>query len=164
MNDLLIRPIQLADLAEVVEILNPFIVNSSVTFDTQPYTAETRIPWFEQFSERGRHQCLVAVLNGKVVGYANSSKLKEKAAYETSVEVSVYSNGPRGLGRKLYQALFDRLSQEDIHRIHALITLPNEASINLHHKWGFNEVGILHEAGRKFGQYYSVCWLEKRMR
>lgn len=164
MKNLLIRHIEVTDLAAVIDILNPFIDESAVTFDTQPYSAETRMPWFNQFSDTGRYQCLVAEENGKLVGYANSSPLKEKAAYETSVEVSVYSCGQRGVGSQLYQALFERLSNEDIHRAHALITLPNEASIGLHQKFGFQQVGILNEAGRKFGRYYSVAWLEKHLR
>lgn len=168
MTDLLtIRTARLTDLSELVEILNPYILQTSVTFDTKPYSVDSRRPWFNQFSEKGRHQCLVAELDGQVVAYANSAPLRPKAAYDTSVEVSIYkakSCDIRGIGSKLYEALFNRLAKEDVHRAHALITLPNEVSIKLHEKFQFKPVGTLDQAGRKFGQYHSVYWMEKKLR
>jgi phosphinothricin acetyltransferase len=162
----IIRNIVKSDLPQIVDILNPFILTTAVTFDTDPYTPDSRLPWFQQFDPSGRHQCLVAEKDGTIVGYANSGRLREKRAYDTSVEVSIYKaqgcNEP-GLGTRLYTALFESLSKQDIHRAHALITLPNEASVALHKKFGFYEVGTLHEAGRKFDQYHSVFWMEKRL-
>ena len=161
-----IRPIEASDYNSIVNILNPFIENTAVTFDTSPYTVESRQSWFNQFRQTGRHQCLVAEAAGSIVGYANSSALRPKAAYDTSVEVSIY-RAPNyrepGLGTLLYQALFDRLSEEDVHRAHAVITLPNDASVALHKKMGFYDVGVLNEAGRKFGQFHSVLWMEKKL-
>jgi phosphinothricin acetyltransferase len=162
---LTIRPIALPDLQQCVDILNPFIINTAITFDTEPYTAETRKPWFRQFSEHGRYRCFVAELDGEIVGYANSGALRPKRAYDTSVEVSIYRKQDiheKGIGTRLYETLFNALSQEDIHRMHALITLPNESSLAIHQKFGFYEVGELNEAGRKFGKYHSVYWMEKR--
>jgi phosphinothricin acetyltransferase len=164
---LVIRPFEETDLADIVDILNPFIQDTAVTFDTEPYTEESRKPWSVPFSITGRYQCLVAEFKGKVVGYANSSRLREKAAYDTSVEVSIY-RAPEvpypGLGSMLYKELFSRLAHEDIHRAHALITLPNDASVAIHQRFGFYEVGTLNEAGRKFGRYHSVLWMEKKLR
>lgn len=162
---LIIRPIDKKDYSSIVDILNPFIKKTAVTFDTTAYTVETRKPWFSQFKNTGRHQCVVAEIDGRVVGYANSSALRPKAAYDTSIEVSVYrcpSYNNSGLGSLLYETLFERLANEDVHRAHSLITLPNEASVALHKKLGFYEVGILNEAGRKFGKYHSVLWMEKK--
>jgi phosphinothricin acetyltransferase len=164
---ILIRPIRVTDLPGIVAILNPFIEATATTFDTELYSAKTRGPWFGQFSANGRYQCFVAEkLDGQLIGYANSSALRPKRAYDTSVEVSVYrSPDPsiEGLGSLLYAKLFDALRKADIHRAHAVITLPNPASIALHRKFGFYEVGTLHEAGRKFGSYHSVFWMEKRL-
>lgn len=162
-----IRPVIHADLSALIRILNHYIENTATTFDTTAYNVETRTPWLNQFSETGRHQCLVAECDGDVLGYANSGPLRPKAAYDTSVEVSVYTdaNKPcKGLGTQLYRALFERLAHEDVHRAHALITLPNDASIGLHQKFGFYDVGTLQEAGRKFNQYHSVLWMEKKLR
>lgn len=163
---ILIRPIQATDLAAIVAILNPFIATTATTFDTEPYSAQTRRPWFNQFGDTGRYRCFVAEkLNGELIGYANSSPLRAKRAYDTSVEVSIYRSPDRtipGLGSLLYAKLFEYLRNEDVHRAHAVITLPNIASIALHEKFGFYEVGTLHEAGRKFDTYHNVFWMEKR--
>ena len=159
-----IRPARLSDLEAMIGILNPFILDTAVTFDTEPYDVERRQPWFSQFSEQGRYQCFVAEVDGSVVGYANSGPLRPKRAYDTSVEVSVYvksGNEGNGLGSQLYQSLFAALELEDVHRAHALVTLPNSASVALHKKFGFYEVGTLNEAGRKFEKYHSVLWLER---
>ena len=168
MNNMTIRPVTQTDLPALVSILNHYISNTAITFDTQAYTEDTRVPWFSQFADTGRHQCLVAESGeGKVLGYANSGPLRPKAAYDTSIEVSVYTDHQvpvKGLGSQLYDALFQRLVNEDVHRAHALITLPNEASVGLHRKFGFYDVGTLHEAGRKFDRYHSVLWMEKKLR
>lgn len=164
---MIIRHANEDDLSQIIAMLNPFIEKTAITFDTLPYTPDTRLPWFTQFDTSGRHQCLVAVdQNDRIIGYANSAPLRPKAAYNTSVEVSVYrlsADKFRGVGSELYAALFERLRHEDVHRAHALITLPNAASIALHKKFDFYEVGTLHEAGRKFNQYHDVYWMEKRL-
>jgi len=163
---IIIRPIQLTDLPAIVAILNPFIETSATTFDTEPYTVTTRLPWFHQFKDTGRYRCFVAETpDGELLGFANSGPLRPKRAYDTSVEVSIYRSPERtvsGLGSLLYAELFTALAGEDVHRAHAVITLPNKASIGLHQKFGFYEVGTLNEAGRKFGRYHDVFWMEKR--
>ncbi len=161
-----IRHIQKSDLKDVVEILNFYISSTAITFDTQEYNEVSRLPWYNQFSTKGRHQCLVALENNKVVGYACSSAFRPKEAYNTSVEVSIYTNcqcKKRGLGTLLYTELFTSLKDEDIHRALALITVPNEASIALHEKFGFIKSGILDESGRKFNQFHSVCIMQKSL-
>jgi phosphinothricin acetyltransferase len=111
---------------------------------------------------------LVAQLaeGGPVVGYATSSPYRPKAAYSTSVETSIYlapDAGGRGIGSLLYTALFHALAGEDVHRAYAGVTLPNEASIRIHERFGFRKVGVYQEVGRKFGAYHDVVWLEKQL-
>ncbi len=159
-----IRHVQESDLVDIVSILNVYITNTAITFDSQPYTAKTRFSWFNSFNDTGRHQCLVAESNGRVIAYANSGYFKPKAAYDTSVEVSIYKSSQiksKGIGTALYDKLFQNLKKEDLHRAYAYITLPNEASIYLHRKFGFHEVGILNSAGRKFDNFHSVQLMEK---
>lgn len=163
----LIRNAVKADLEAIVAILNPYILETAITFDTEPYTMESRLPWWHQFANKGRHQCLVAVQDGSIKGYACSAPLRPKKAYDTSVEVSIYQpldKAIRGLGSLLYKDLFERLATEDVHRAHALVTLPNDKSYQFHKKFGFNEIGVLNEAGRKFDRYHDVCWMEKKLR
>jgi len=99
-----------------------------------------------------------------VAGYASSSRYRIKPAYETSIETSIYlapeATG-KGIGTKLYAALFDALRGEDVHRAYAGISLPNPASIALYEKFGFKRAGLYTEQGRKFGRYWDVAWYEK---
>jgi phosphinothricin acetyltransferase len=72
--------------------------------------------------------------------------------------------GKQGIGRAMYDALFERLATEDVHRAYAGVTLPNEASIALHQRVGFEQVAYYSEVGRKFGRYWDVAWLERSIR
>ncbi|MEV5243074.1 N-acetyltransferase family protein [Streptomyces cinnamoneus] len=161
-----IRPGQAGDLDELTEIYNHYVIHTPITFDIEPVTAGARRAWLEARSATGRHQLLVAEEAGKVLGYAASGPFRDKRAYETSVETSVYlaphATG-RGLGALLYDALFDALAGEDVHRAYAGVTQPNAASMRLHERFGFRPVGLFEGVGRKFGTYWDVAWLEKRL-
>ena len=160
-----IRLINPADYPELVSIYNYYIENTPITFDLVPYTIESRTPWFEQFEPNSRYACFVAVEEGRVLGYANSSRFRPKAAYGTSVESSVYLHPDatgRGLGHRLYETLFDYLAQrQDVHKIYAGVTLPNDASTALHERVGFERCGLFKEVGYKFDQFWDVQWYEK---
>jgi phosphinothricin acetyltransferase len=69
----------------------------------------------------------------------------------------------RGIGETLYKALFAGLDGCDLHGAYAGITLPNDASVKLHQKLGFRQIGVFEEVGRKFDKYWSVAWFEKRI-
>ncbi len=158
-----IRPGHLDDLPALTEIYNHYVRETSITFDLEPFTPETRRPWFDQFGETGRHRLRVAEGEG-ILGYASSSRLRPKGAYATSVEVTVYllpHAQRRGLGIRLYSDLFGALAHEKVHRAYAGVTLPNPASIALHKRFGFQPIGIYREVGRKFDRYWDVEWLEK---
>jgi phosphinothricin acetyltransferase len=158
-----IRAARADDLAAIVAIYNHYVATTHFTFDVQPYTTTTRQPWFAQFDGR-RHRCLVLETDGTVLGYASAAPLQHKAAYATSVEVSVYLEPNAigaGRGAALYTALFAALANEDVHRAYALIALPNTTSIALHRRFGFTQVAHLHEVGRKFDEYWDVAWFEK---
>jgi phosphinothricin acetyltransferase len=159
-NEPIIRPATLADLPALLDIYNHYVLTTPVTFDIEPRTLEQRQEWFAQFSDRGRYRCFVAARDGCAIGWANSSRFKEKSAYETTIETSVYlapGEGGRGLGRKLYEAMFDALAGEDIHRAFAGVTLPNDASVALHKAMGFVHVGTYVEVGRKFGRFWDTA-------
>jgi len=172
MADILIRPAAGDDLPRLVELYNHYIVNSPVTFDLEPYTVEARLPWFRQFSNAGRHRLLVAEENGAeenglVLGYAGTTRFRAKAAYDTTVETTIYCAPDithKGLGSRLYSALFKAIEDEDIHRIVAGFAMPNPASQALHEKFGFKLVGVFRENGRKFGRYWDVAWTERPLR
>lgn len=156
-----------ADLGALVDIYNHYVLETPVTFDTGTFTPDTRRRWFSQFAAHGPYRLLVAEHDGEPVAYASSVRFKEKPAYRTSVETSIYvhpGHTGRGLGARLYRALLDELASErGLHRAYGGVTLPNPASVALHEKLGFRKVATYSEVGYKFGRYWDVCWFEKEL-
>jgi phosphinothricin acetyltransferase len=164
MADVCIRPAARADLPRLTEIYNYYVVHTPVTFDIEPYTVEGREMWFAQFGPAGRYRLLVAENDAGVIGYAGTTRFRPKAAYETTVETTIYcapEEAGKGIGSRLYTALFAALHGEDIHRFVAGYALPNPATAAIHARFGFKVVGVFSENGRKFGKYWDVCWVER---
>jgi phosphinothricin acetyltransferase len=159
-----IRPGRISDLHGITEIRNHYILNSNALFETELERVEDRTSWFQRYSENGPHRILVAELDKRIVGYASSSKYRDGSYFSKTVELSVFVHSnttSKGAGSKLYSALFEILQHERVHCAVAGIALPNEASIALHKKFGFQEVGIFKEYAMKNGQFYSSLWLQK---
>ena len=166
MNRVSIRRAAQPDLPALLDIYNHYVVNTPITFDLEPRTLNQRQDWLDGFAETGRYQCFVAVKGGAPIGWACSGTFKEKAAYAPSVETSIYlapGETGQGLGRRLYETLFAALKGEDVHRLFAGVTLPNEASAALHRGFGFMPIGTYPEVGRKFGRYWDVAWFWRAM-
>jgi phosphinothricin acetyltransferase len=163
-----VRPPRRADLPGVLEIYNHYVAHSPATFEVDPVRTEERIGWFQEHSAGGRYRLLIAVDgNDRILGWATSSIFRPRAAYATSIESSVYCRPEsvgQGVGSRLYAALFDALQGEDVERIVAGVTLPNDASVALHRRFGFRRVGTFHRIGRKFGRYWDVAWFERPLR
>jgi phosphinothricin acetyltransferase len=161
---MVVRTANVLDWPGIVDLYNHYVAESSCTFDVAPYTVESRAPWLQQFDDTGRYRLLVAADGERILGYAGSLRYRPKAAYDTSVEVTCYvapdSQG-RGIASALYASLFEAIRGEDLHRAVAGITLPNDASVALHRRFGFREVGRFTEQGRKLGRYWDVLWMEK---
>ncbi len=163
---LIIRNAATADAAGMNAVYNPFILTSPATFETEPIDEPQRRRWLETRLANRRWPVIVAEDAGAIVGFANASPFDERAAYETSIKVSVFiapDQQGRGTGAKLYEALFAEVARADVHRAYALIVAPNPAPVKLHERFGFRRVSTLDEVGRKFGRYYSVMWFEKRL-
>jgi phosphinothricin acetyltransferase len=158
-----IRAGVLDDLPALTEIYNHYVQTSNATFDVEPFTVAGRRAWFDHYAPTGRHRLLVAEQDGEVLGYATSSPLRPKPAYDTSVETTIYCRPSAvglGLGSGLYGALLAALADQDLHRAYAGIALPNEASVALHRRFGYQPLGVYREVGRKFGRYWDVQWFE----
>ena len=155
-----------ADLPAIRDIINHYIVETAVTFYMEAVSLENRKIWFEQFDPSGRHQLIVAEVDGTVAGYASSVRFHERPAYQPSVMTSVYVSEAQlgqGIGETLYRVLLSALEKTGlVHRAYGLVVIPNPGSAKLHEKLGFHEAGVLHEAGYKLDQYHDVRIYERR--
>jgi phosphinothricin acetyltransferase len=152
------------DLPAIVAILNYTIANSDATFTSEPVTVAEQQDWFGRFSPAGPHRLLVARRGNRVLGYATSQPYRDHEGFRETVEVSIAldaSSRGQGIGTALYRTLFECLASEPVHVALAGIVLPNDASVALHRKLGFTEVGTFHEYGIKNGRYLSSLWMER---
>jgi len=166
MDDIIIRHCAPGDYDAVVEIYNHYIENSHTTFDARPYSIGERAPWFSQFHESGPNQLLVAENNGTVLGFCCSTPFEHRAAYDISVETTVYLTAEatdQGVGKRLYEVLLKNLTGIGLHGAYAGIALPNDASVKMHETLGFRKIGVYQEVGWKFDQYWNVAWYELRI-
>ena len=154
------------DLPAIRDIINHYIVETAVTFDIEEVSLENRQEWFKQFAPSGRHQLIVAEVDGRVAGYASSVRFHERPAYQPSVMTSVYVSKNQlrqGIGETLYRVLLGALEKTGfVHRAYALVVIPNPGSDKLHEKLGFHEAGVLNQAGYKLEQYHDVRIYERR--
>ena len=152
------------DLERLTAIYNHYVADGAITFDIDPCTPDERRSWYAAHTTGPGRRLLVAEEAGSIVGYAGTGPFRAKRAYDTTVETTIYVVPEaigRGVGRALYAALFAALVGDDVHRAVAGVTLPNPASLALHRRFGFREVGVFRENGRKFGRYWDVMWLER---
>ncbi len=158
----IIRMATVADGGQIAEVYAPAITAAVISFEMEPPGA----------TEMGRrvtetlamHPWLVAERDGEVAGFARAARFKDRAAYQWSVETSVYVRATAhrsGLGRALYGVLFDLLVMQGFYRAYAGVTLPNAASVGLHESLGFTPVGVYRAAGYKFGAWHDVGWWER---
>ena len=158
-----LRHANISDLGQLVEIFNFYIANSHATFGTELHSEDTRRPWFDSYGH-GRYRLLVAASGNDILGYATSSRYRPGSAFDFTVETSIYLHPDKrqaGIGTKLYTALFEALKNEPVHLAVAGIACPNPASVALHKKFGFQEVGTFKEYARKNGAWISSTWFQK---
>jgi phosphinothricin acetyltransferase len=158
-----IRPATLADAASIAEIYNHEVRSSTATFDLVERSIDEQRAWLADRS--GAFAAIVAVDSStrQVVGFAALSPYKERAAYRTTVEDSVYvhrDHAGRGIGRALMEHLIARARESGFHVIIARIEASGEASRALHAAVGFELVGIERDVGRKFNRWLSVAVMQ----
>jgi L-amino acid N-acyltransferase YncA len=157
-----IRAATPADAVEIAAIYNFYVENTHHTFEIEKISVskmQQRI-----FETLENYPFLICEENDEVVGYAFAARYKSRAAYLHSVETSVYVKdgcSGKGAGSRLYESLFEDLKRLPVHAIIAGIALPNDASIRLHEKFGFEKVAHFREVGRKFGRWIDVGYWEK---
>ncbi len=140
-------------------IYAPSVEGSPTSFEERPPDADEISARIERIS--ATHPWLVAEREGEILGYAYACEHRSRPAYRWSVEVSVYVSADhhgKGHGRRLYESLFDDLRERGFRMAYAGITLPNEASVALHEKLGFEPIGVYRRIGWKAGAWRDVGW------
>ena len=169
MNEINVRTASPDDAEAILNIYAHYIENTAITF-------EYDVPTIEEFRKRiektlKKYPYLVLEEDGEIVGYAYAGPLKERAAYDWSVETSIYvrHNAPKcGYGRKLYEALEEALKAMGILNLYACIAHPivedeylTKNSAAFHEHMGYKIVGEFHKCGYKFNRWYNMIWMEK---
>jgi L-amino acid N-acyltransferase YncA len=160
-----IRSAAVEDAAPLRDIYAYYVKNTCVSF-------ETETPSLEEFAARvrsslERYAYLVCEVNGEIAGYAYAGPFRARGAYLYTASPSVYIKEGfhrQGIGRALYERLFELLLERGFYTLVAGVALPNPGSVGLHKAMGFQEVGVYRNVGYKFGQWIDTLWLQKALR
>lgn len=159
-----IRLAVVQDVPRILEIYAPYIEHTAISFE---YT----VPSLEAFTQRflgitAHFPWLVWEENGEILGYAYGSRPFERAAYQWCAEASVYlcpeAKG-KGIGKKLYAELEQRLQQQGYKKVYAIITTANSDSVAFHRAVGYRHTATFENCGYKFGTWYGTIWMEKEL-
>jgi phosphinothricin acetyltransferase len=164
MSDIEVRLAGLPDAEAIRSIYNREVMEAAVTFDLRPRTLDEQEAWL--VARRGAHPAVVAVdlANAAIVGFGSLSPYRDRPAYSTSVEDSVYvhtEHRGRGIGRVLLDELIRLGTAHGFHTVIGRIVGGHTASIALHRACGFEEVGTEREIGRKFGRWLDVVIMQR---
>ncbi|MFG6445115.1 GNAT family N-acetyltransferase [Microbacterium sp. P06] len=159
-----IRPVREADIPDIREIYNYYVTNSMVTFDEKRWTLAQWRDKYAHLVKLGMPFLVAQSPSGQILGYALVQPWKSKSAYRYTVENSIYlgqAAAGKGLGRALLEALIAASQEAGIREIVAAVSDRGaEASIALHEKLGFVEVGRMGRVGFKFGRWLGVVYLQ----
>ncbi len=159
-----IRRAELTDLDAITDIYNEAILTTRATFDTEPKTAAEQLQWFQAHDQR--HPVLVAVLDGRVVGWASLTRWSERCAYADTAEISFYVKSEfrgQGIGRNLQEAIIEEARRLRFHTLLARVAQDSKESLHLNESVGFVHVGTLKEVGRKFDRLLDVNIMQKML-
>jgi phosphinothricin acetyltransferase len=157
-----IRTAAIEDAAAIAAIYNFYVKNTHYTFETE-FVSELEMQR-RVVEVLTNYPFFVCEINEEIVGYSFAARYKTRPAYRHSIEVSVYVKSGvegRGIGTALYEKLFSELKAKPIHAVLAGVALPNESSVRLHEKFGFEKVAHFHEVGFKHGCWIDVGYWEK---
>jgi len=164
-QDIHIRPATAADATAIAAIYNPYVLDTTISFEEQAVSTEDMAERIAKVQQQGL-PWLVVELHGELLGYAYATRWRVRHAYRYAVETSVYfapeARG-QGLGSRLYRYLLQQLRASGIHLAIGGIALPNDASVALHEGLGFCRVAIFHEVGWKNGRWLDVGYWELKL-
>ncbi len=158
-----------SDASAILSIYAPYVEKTAITFE---YEVPTLLEFKERIHNTLKTYPYLAALDGdRIVGYAYAGAFKARAAYQWSVETSIYIDSAykrRGIGQMLQSALEAILKMQGILNVNACIAYPEnddpyltKDSFYFHSKCGFDTVGIFHNCGYKFHRWYHAVWMEK---
>ncbi len=150
------------DLPAMLEIYNEVIENTTAVYDYQPHTLEMRRQWLETKQEQGI-PVWMAEENGKMLGFGSFGPFRAWAAYQYTVENSIYVAAEargKGVGSLLLPVIMNEARKAGMHTMIAGIDASNDASIRLHQKFGFEQVALFREVGWKFNRWLDLVFLQ----
>jgi phosphinothricin acetyltransferase len=152
--------------AAILAIVNEAILNSTAIYDYRPRTMESMSTWFAA-KRQGDFPVLGALsATGELTGFASYGSFRPWPAYKYTVEHSLYvaaDHRCKGIGRQLLAALIERATQQNFHVMVGVIDSSNAASIALHERFGFQQVGMMREVGFKFGTWLDLCFYQRNL-
>lgn len=161
-----IRRMSKSDLSQVNDIVNWHTEYGTSTF-LDKTSMVTRSEWFQNFKQDSQEVALVAAEEGgSVLGFATSVVYRGGGVFKSTHETSIYlhlDQQGKGIGTQLYKELFSELNGKGIHRVVIGIALPNDGSVALHKKFGFENIGVFDEYAWYKGAYRSSLWMQKKL-
>ncbi|MBK7968429.1 MAG: N-acetyltransferase [Bacteroidetes bacterium] len=157
-----IRPATANDILRITHIYNDAILNTTATFDTETKTVEERMQWFLNHDEK--HPVIVAEINSQVIGFASLSKWSDRCAYDGTAEVSVYidtNHRGKGVGKRMVEVIALEGERAGLTNLISRITEGNLSSIHIHEQLGFEHIGVMKKAGKKFDRFLDVHLMQK---
>lgn len=154
----MIREVRPDDAAQIAGIYNHYILETTISFETQPLSAEDMRIRIEEISSYFPY--FVAENNGKLTGYCYAHPWKERTAYCKTLETTIYLASEakgRGLGTRLMTQLIKECRNRGYHALIACITAENEESCQFHERLGFKKVSHFEQVGQKFGRWLDVA-------
>ncbi|MDP9026045.1 MAG: N-acetyltransferase family protein [Actinomycetota bacterium] len=164
-----IRSATSRDIPDMLEIYNHYVANSTVTFDEDALTLKEMRSKFRHVVDDLKYPWLVAVSpSGMIFGYTYVTPWKQKAAYRFTVENSIYLSPAatgKGIGKALMAQMLDEAAQAGIKEVIAVIADRGaDASIGMHKKFGFTEIGRMGRVGFKFGRWLGTVLMQKSLK
>jgi L-amino acid N-acyltransferase YncA len=159
-----VRLATLDDAEAIRTIYNLEVTSSTVTFDLVPRSLADQQAW--QAARSGVHAVIVSEADSMVTGFGSLSPWRDRPAYATTVEDSIYVHRDHqgaGVGKALLTELVTTATAHGFHACMARIVGGHEASIALHRSCGFDVVGTEREVGRKFNKWLDVVLMERML-
>ena len=157
---MIFRTVNLSDSQAIADIYNPFVNDSTVTFEEKAVSAEQISQRIEKVLDSG-FPWIVLEQDGEILGYAYAGPWHTRSAYRFTAESTIYLSpdaGGKGYGLKLYRELLVKLKEQGIKNVMGVVALPNLPSVKLHQSLGFTKVGEFNNIGVKFERQISVSY------